>query len=236
MLSQAAKSVLVIESDCHTLTNLRDILEFDHYHVDLAPTTAEALGERDWSTYLAILVDPQLPDGTAAELLPRLRQLTPDVPVIVVTPPGDADLAIEAHEPHAIDYLARPINREELLAKLEQISMHQRLTAEGRESERLACGVLDSLSAYVAVLDPSGRILTVNRAWRAFAAASGAAGGNLAEGADYVEVCAGPPVKMPRRPGPLPPGSKMFSLEGARRSPSIIHATLPAGAAGSSDR
>src|SRR5215210_2545037 len=57
-----------------------------------------------------------------------------------------------------------------------------------RESESLARSVLDSLSANIAVVDESGTIVFVNRAWREFARANEAVG-NVAEDVNYLQVC-----------------------------------------------
>lgn len=50
---------------------------------------------------------------------------------------------------------------------------------------------LDALSANIAILDPDGTIVTVNRAWREFAAAngSGPSDANVCEGANYLHAC-----------------------------------------------
>ncbi|WP_261345618.1 HD domain-containing phosphohydrolase [Paludisphaera soli] len=58
-----------------------------------------------------------------------------------------------------------------------------------REAEPSARAVLDSLTAHLAILDSSGTILTVNRAWRAFAAANAPAGARVSEGTNYLRVC-----------------------------------------------
>ena len=56
-----------------------------------------------------------------------------------------------------------------------------------RESESFARSVLDSLSANIAVVDESGTIVFVNRAWREFARANEAVG-NVAEDVNYLQV------------------------------------------------
>ncbi|MFO0930169.1 MAG: PAS domain-containing protein [Gemmataceae bacterium] len=48
---------------------------------------------------------------------------------------------------------------------------------------------LDALAAHVALLDPAGAIVLVNRAWREFAVANGGQLGQLVEGANYLAVC-----------------------------------------------
>jgi PAS domain-containing protein len=61
---------------------------------------------------------------------------------------------------------------------------------DGALGERgfLASAALDSLPARVAIIDESGAIVAVNRAWRDFAATNGVAAG-ATEGANYLRVC-----------------------------------------------
>ena len=64
--------------------------------------------------------------------------------------------------------------------------------AEARlqESERFAKSTIDALSKHLCVLDETGTIIAVNKAWRDFAAANGgAADPELAEGANYLAAC-----------------------------------------------
>ena len=68
------------------------------------------------------------------------------------------------------------------------ISDHRLAEKTLRESEPFARSVLDSLSANIAVLDDSGTIVFVNRAWREFARSNEAVG-NVAENANYLQVC-----------------------------------------------
>ena len=48
---------------------------------------------------------------------------------------------------------------------------------------------LDSLSAHIAIIDETGTIVAVNKAWRDFARANGAAAQSYAEGANYLRAC-----------------------------------------------
>ncbi|MEX0959477.1 MAG: EAL domain-containing protein [Burkholderiales bacterium] len=67
-----------------------------------------------------------------------------------------------------------------------------RLAAERalEESARFAIATIDALSNHVCVLDESGTILAVNRAWRAFAESNGGLqSDSMFEGGNYLEVC-----------------------------------------------
>ncbi len=67
----------------------------------------------------------------------------------------------------------------------------QRKTAEEalKESQRFLQSSLDALSAHIAILDETGRIVAVNAAWEQFADANEAKAGFCGIGANYVDVC-----------------------------------------------
>ncbi|HCK80319.1 MAG TPA: hypothetical protein DIC59_02480 [Candidatus Competibacteraceae bacterium] len=69
------------------------------------------------------------------------------------------------------------------------LSDRESALAKLRESERVAHAALDALTAHIAILDETGTILTVNRAWRKFALKNGGALDQVAEGVNYLEVC-----------------------------------------------
>lgn len=58
-----------------------------------------------------------------------------------------------------------------------------------RESERFARSTVDALSAHLAILDESGQIIAVNRAWREFANANQGQKSSVCEGMNYLTVC-----------------------------------------------
>jgi signal transduction histidine kinase len=131
-------SVLVIDDDPDTRANLVDILELDDYRVALAGTMTEALQRSNWADIHAIVLDRKLPDGTADELLPRLRQLAPQASIIIVTGYADLHSAISALRHGAADYILKPINADELRSRLGRIAEHLGAEVElKRTQERL---------------------------------------------------------------------------------------------------
>src|SRR3712207_8120780 len=78
------------------------------------------------------------------------------------------------------------VGRLELLGALrrEQAAREEE-TQRSEERQR----TLDSLSAHIAIIDESGTIVAVNKAWRHFAQAGGVAEQNYAEGVNYLRVC-----------------------------------------------
>ncbi|HKH77742.1 MAG TPA: PAS domain S-box protein, partial [Rubrobacteraceae bacterium] len=106
---------------------------------------------------------------------------------IVVERPDGQRLTALAH--------ANPIHDEsgELIGAvnvLVDITERKRAEEELRRAELFARSTLNSLSASIAILDESGVIVAANRAWHEFAASNDVpATANVAEGANYLEVC-----------------------------------------------
>lgn len=71
------------------------------------------------------------------------------------------------------------------------LDITERKKAEGalRESERFAHSTVDALSSHIAILDATGTIVAVNKAWREFALANPPLSSNVNEGANYLTVC-----------------------------------------------
>src|SRR5262245_20081356 len=112
----ASLDVLVVDDDQDTLENLRDILELDDYGVVTAGSAAEALDRGDWPRFSAIILDRRLPDATAEQILPRLKEKAPEAAVIVVTGHADLQGAIAALRQGAADYILKPLNPDALRA------------------------------------------------------------------------------------------------------------------------
>ncbi len=144
--------VLVVDDDADTRSNLRDILELDHYRVETAGTAAEVLRRKDWSRISAILLDRRLPDSNAEELLPRLRQLAPDSAILIVTGYADLQGAIAALRQGAADYILKPINPDALRASLARIAERHRLTLAKEHSETAFRTLIEAAPCLIVIL------------------------------------------------------------------------------------
>lgn len=219
--------VLLIEDDPATRDNLRDILELDDHRVEGVGSAAEALAWRDWSSISAIILDRRLPDATADDLLPRLRAAAPLAAVIVVTGYADLQGAISALRQGATDYILKPIEADELRARLRRLAEARRAESELKRQAELIRSLLDNVTDAVIVFDPEGKVLLHNPAAEALI-------GPLRDG--------GPPQgwhppEGDARPGAPPPGdSGAEPLSRALRSQQIIDQEVyvgrPGGAGG----
>lgn len=97
---------------------------------------------------------------------------------------GDLRYVETAYVP--IEYGGRPA----ILTVARDVTERKRIEAALRRSERFLHGVIDALSAHIAVLDDAGTILTTNAAWQRFAQLNQAPDDLVrAEGVDYAGAC-----------------------------------------------
>ncbi len=135
-------SILIVDDDPDMVHGLRRILRLDDYRVATAANANDLFARDNWADYLAIILDRNLPDGVADDILPRLKRLAPDAAIIIVTGYADLDSALAALREGAADYLIKPVNPDALRASLARIAEHKRTLAALRESEeRLSLAV-----------------------------------------------------------------------------------------------
>jgi PAS domain S-box-containing protein len=155
--------VLVVDDDADTRANLCDILEMDGHLVETAGSVAETLKGRDWSRLAAVILDRRLPDGTAEDLLPRLRRLAPGAAVLIVTGYADLQGAIAALRQGAADYIVKPVNADALRASLLRIADHRRLMQAKERSEAAFRTLVDAAPCLIVILRSDGRVAYLNR-------------------------------------------------------------------------
>lgn len=82
---QTLPTVLIVEDDPDISMALQDLLEFEGFRVDCAPTCHQAFSCVERGDYNAVLLDLGLPDGDGSSILEALRITNPSLPVIVLT-------------------------------------------------------------------------------------------------------------------------------------------------------
>ena len=129
--------VLVVDDNAGLVSNLVEILDEAGYAVRGAGSCAEALPiARDG--FDVALVDLKLPDGDGTALAPRLKDLSPDGEVVLLTGFATLESAVAAVRAGACAYLVKPCATQELLVTVEQAMRQVRLHGEKRELARKA--------------------------------------------------------------------------------------------------
>ena len=114
---------------------LRDALQTQLTQAGHAVAVAEdgqvALDMMTRSAYDALVLDLGLPKVNGLEVLRRLRERLPALPVLVLTARDGVEDRVAGLNAGADDYLTKPFSREELLARLQAILRRSRLPAYG---------------------------------------------------------------------------------------------------------
>ncbi len=156
--------LLLLEDDAILGEGLRDFLRAEGHLVDWAVRLLDA---RTLVTepYDALLVDWQLPDGSGLEWVRTLRRKGDTRPILMLTARDLLNERIEGLDAGADDYLIKPFEPEELVARLNAV----RRRSAGAPGGRLMFGVVevDLNARSVRVHDASGahRVELTAREW-----------------------------------------------------------------------
>ncbi len=97
-----------------------------------ADSALATLETRDGMLLDAILIDQAIPGGDTAALISRIRDLRPDLPILMLTALSSVEIAVEAMRAGATDFLAKPIAPDRLLAALDGAVSAKNLSGELR--------------------------------------------------------------------------------------------------------
>jgi two-component system phosphate regulon response regulator OmpR len=115
-----AERILIVEDDPRLAGMLHEYLGQAGFRVSLAPLGANALEQLALAPFDAIVLDLTLPDMDGLDLCRRLRT-TSQTPIVMLTARGEATDRIVGLELGADDYLPKPFEPRELLARLRAV-------------------------------------------------------------------------------------------------------------------
>jgi two-component system, NtrC family, response regulator len=135
------ESILLIEDDPSGrelgLFNLKKA----GYRAEAAVDGTDGIERFDPERHDLVITDVKMPGLSGLEVLKRVKDQSPDTPVIVITAYGDVELAVQAMKAGAADFIGKPFNRDHLLLSVEKGLEGSRLRREVRELRIRASGV-----------------------------------------------------------------------------------------------
>lgn len=125
----SGQRVLVVDDDLHIRRLLQATLVRGGYQAVEATTAAEAIEQAKTASPDVILLDLGLPDRDGLEILPLLRKYS-QAPILVVSARDATDQKVAALDLGANDYVTKPFDSEEVLARV-RASLRHYVSAQG---------------------------------------------------------------------------------------------------------
>lgn len=107
--------ILIIDDERAIRKTLSEILSYEGYKVEEAADGEEGLRLAFEKSFDVILCDIKMPKKDGLELLEKLREQKPDIPVIMISGHGTIETAVEAVKKGAFDYISKPPDLNRLL-------------------------------------------------------------------------------------------------------------------------
>lgn len=133
-------TILVIEDEPFQLKNLSEALEKQGYNVLSSESSIKGIKIVQEKAIDLVLTDFKMPEKNGLEVLREVKQINPDISVIVITAYGDVETAVKVMKEGAFDYLTKPIEFEELDIVIKKALERKMLVSENRELRRQLAG------------------------------------------------------------------------------------------------
>ena len=114
--------LLLVEDERDLSKAIKEILVYSNYEVDTAFDGLEALDYVDQYTYDLIIMDVMMPRMNGIQSLKKIREKHIDTPVIMLTAKSELDDKVEGLDSGADDYLTKPFQVKELLARIRALT------------------------------------------------------------------------------------------------------------------
>src|SRR3954470_926457 len=125
---QGGLRILFADDEAH----LRDLMQMElprlGHEVTVCPDGASALRALEKGSYDAALLDLRMPGMTGIEVLGKIRQLSPETQVVILTGHATVDTAVQALRLGAFDYLTKPCKWAELEVILTRVAERRDLS------------------------------------------------------------------------------------------------------------
>jgi DNA-binding NtrC family response regulator len=130
------KRILIVDDDHATSAGMADVIEEWGFEAEVAGSVKAGWASVSNLVPDAAIVDLKLPDGSGLDLLKRIKETYPDIPVIILTGHATVDSAVKALKVGAEDYVTKPVDLPRLQVVLKTIEDKQMLKQEILELRR----------------------------------------------------------------------------------------------------
>ena len=129
--------ILLVDDDPYVLEFVSSLMGEYGYDYVACNNAADAFAHFQKKTVDVVLTDIKMPVTTGIELLEKICDLRPDVPVILMTAHAEVDIAVDAIKKGAFDFIIKPYRSEQLIHSVEKAILYRRLIEKEKEYKRI---------------------------------------------------------------------------------------------------
>ncbi len=122
--------ILVIDDERSIRNSMKDILSFEGHEVILAENGMEGLVAVKSDKPEVVFCDIKMPKIEGIEVLQRIKEFTPETPVIMISGHGTIETAIEAIKKGAYDFIEKPLDLNRILITIKNATDKSQLLQE----------------------------------------------------------------------------------------------------------
>jgi DNA-binding NtrC family response regulator len=125
--------ILVVDDEAPVREVLRKgLVQMGGFSVETAQNGLEAIGKIETDLFDLVLTDLKMPEMNGMELLKRIKDIRPEMIVVLMTAYGSIETAVEAIKLGANDYVTKPIDFNDLLIRISKSEKESLLLKENR--------------------------------------------------------------------------------------------------------
>src|SRR5688572_24385166 len=128
--------ILIVDDEKAIRNTLKDILQYEKFEVDEAADGAEALKKVETLHFDLVFCDIKMPKMDGLEVLTRMQEMKPDMPVVMISGHGTIDTAVEAIKKGAFDFVSKPPDLNRLLITVRNALDRSTLVTETKSLKR----------------------------------------------------------------------------------------------------
>ncbi len=117
--------VMIIEDDEEMRALLKDFFEEEGFETDSASNGVDALRTLSKDHFDLVITDVRMPGLTGLDILPKIRWLKPEIPIIVMTSYGSDDVRRRSLARGATIYLEKPIYLSQLRTVIREMALRK---------------------------------------------------------------------------------------------------------------
>jgi len=128
-MTEVKPTILVVDDEESVIESFKLILE-DKYNLITATSGKEALEKFEKENVNLVILDILIPDMNGIEILRKLKEMNPNIDIVIVTAVKTVKTAVESIKLGAYDYITKPFDMEEILSIIDKIMEKQKLVKE----------------------------------------------------------------------------------------------------------